>query len=304
MEDTARNNPQVSIGMPVYNGEKYIREALNSLLAQSFTDFELIISDNASLDKTELICREYLQKDSRIQYIRQEKNLGASNNFEFVLNKAKGKYFMWAAHDDVFFPFHLEKLLNLHFSGDFVLVASQPVYIEIKTKRRFYLHKIPSSIFSSDKKNTFLQYMSLHHWDYGKATVIYGLYKKDKMPCKIFLQGLGDELADVGSDLIFLYRNILIGQILYCEDVTWERGERFYQNINHGRSKIYVTIRKILYYILKKIYKTKNVNNIIMYCDVLKKMYSDHFLVDCYFLRNLKKCEYEIAGLIMPIKFW
>lgn len=92
--------PKVSIGMPVYNGEKYIRKALDSLLAQTFTDFELIISDNDSTDKTRLICEEYCDLDKRIHYFSQPKNIGPYNNFLFVLNQASGKYFMWAAHDD------------------------------------------------------------------------------------------------------------------------------------------------------------------------------------------------------------
>ena len=92
--------PRVSIGMPVYNGESFIRKALDSLLAQTFTDFELIISDNASTDGTEAICREYAAKDKRIRYVRQTENRGAMANFQFVLNEAVGDYFMWAAADD------------------------------------------------------------------------------------------------------------------------------------------------------------------------------------------------------------
>ena len=92
--------PQVSIGMPVYNGEPFIREALDSLLAQTFTDFELIISDNGSTDGTEAICREYAAKDARIRYVRQAENRGVMANFQFVLDEAVGEYFMWAAADD------------------------------------------------------------------------------------------------------------------------------------------------------------------------------------------------------------
>ena len=100
--------PKVTIGMPVYNGEPFIRKALDSLLAQTFTDFELIISDNASTDKTEVICREYAANDLRIRYIRQPENLGGSANFKFVLNELQGDYFMWAACDDVWSPKFLE----------------------------------------------------------------------------------------------------------------------------------------------------------------------------------------------------
>ena len=95
------NIPKVSIGMPIYNGELFISETLDSLLAQTFTDYELIISDNASVDGTEMICRKYVANDKRIRYIRQKHNIGASANFRFVLDQAKGSFFMWSAADDV-----------------------------------------------------------------------------------------------------------------------------------------------------------------------------------------------------------
>lgn len=104
--------PAVSIGMPVYNGGKYIREALDSLLDQSFTDFELIISDNASTDGTEAICQQYAAKDARIRYVRQPVNLGALANFTFVLDEARGGYFMWAAADDRWDPNWISEMLN------------------------------------------------------------------------------------------------------------------------------------------------------------------------------------------------
>ncbi len=120
--------PQVSIGMPVYNGAKFIHEALDSLLAQTFTDFELIISDNASTDETEAICREYAKKDDRICYVRQVMNLGMTANFKFVFDKAKGEYFMWASHDDVWGPSFVENnYCFLRDNKDFVGSISESV---------------------------------------------------------------------------------------------------------------------------------------------------------------------------------
>lgn len=105
--------PRISVGMPVYNGEKYISDAIDSLLLQTYTDFELIISDNASSDGTEKICLEYAKKDSRIRYVRQIKNQGGFCNFKFVLDEARGEYFMWLAHDDYIEPdSYLEKLVQ------------------------------------------------------------------------------------------------------------------------------------------------------------------------------------------------
>jgi glycosyltransferase involved in cell wall biosynthesis len=94
--------PRLSIGLPVYNGERYLCEALDSLLAQTYSDFELIISDNASTDRTEEICRSYAARDTRIRYFRQPVNLGAAPNHNFVAEQARGEYFKWASHDDLY----------------------------------------------------------------------------------------------------------------------------------------------------------------------------------------------------------
>jgi len=112
MSGYEKSKVKVSIGMPVYNGASYIRRALDSLLAQSFGDFELIISDNASTDDTQTICEKYERADSRVRYIQQERNLGPIRNFDFVLNQSEGEYFMWAAHDDLWEPRFLEVLIR------------------------------------------------------------------------------------------------------------------------------------------------------------------------------------------------
>lgn len=98
------NKPRVSIGMPVYNGENFLKQAIDSLLSQTFEDFELIVSDNASTDRTEEICRKYATRDRRIRYYRNQKNLGAASNFNCVFELSRGEYFKWAAHDDICAP--------------------------------------------------------------------------------------------------------------------------------------------------------------------------------------------------------
>jgi len=94
--------PRLSVGLPVYNGEQYLVEALDALLRQSYEDFELIISDNASTDGTEEICRRYLATDRRIRYIRQPRNIGAAPNHNFVFRQVRGELFKWASHDDLY----------------------------------------------------------------------------------------------------------------------------------------------------------------------------------------------------------
>jgi glycosyltransferase involved in cell wall biosynthesis len=94
--------PRLSIGLPVYNGENYLAESLQALLGQTYENFELIISDNASTDSTAEICRGYIKQDSRIRYIVQSDNIGQIPNHNFVVRQARGDLFKWASHDDLY----------------------------------------------------------------------------------------------------------------------------------------------------------------------------------------------------------
>jgi glycosyltransferase involved in cell wall biosynthesis len=109
----SHKKPRVSIGMPVFNGEKYLKEALDSILAQTYQDFELIISDNASTDHTQEICLGYAANDDRILYYRNKKNLGAPKNYNRAFELSSGEYFKWAAFDDVLAPEFLEKCVDV-----------------------------------------------------------------------------------------------------------------------------------------------------------------------------------------------
>jgi glycosyltransferase involved in cell wall biosynthesis len=94
--------PRLSIGLPVYNGEEYLAESFEALLGQSYSDYELIVTDNASTDGTEEICRRYADQDSRIVYHRLPENIGAAPNHNHVLTLARGELFKWASHDDLY----------------------------------------------------------------------------------------------------------------------------------------------------------------------------------------------------------
>lgn len=94
--------PKLSIGLPVFNGARYLATSLDALLGQSFRDFELILADNASTDGTEQICRRYAAQDSRIRYYRQPHNLGSTPNHNFTLEMARGELFKWASYDDLY----------------------------------------------------------------------------------------------------------------------------------------------------------------------------------------------------------
>jgi glycosyltransferase involved in cell wall biosynthesis len=94
--------PRLSVGLPVYNGENYLAESIEALLGQSYENFELIISDNASTDSTADICHHYRKQDSRIRYIRRARDIGRVPNHNFVIEQARGELFKWAACDDLY----------------------------------------------------------------------------------------------------------------------------------------------------------------------------------------------------------
>jgi glycosyltransferase involved in cell wall biosynthesis len=107
------NRHLVTIGMPVFNAEKYLKEALDSILAQTYEDFEVVISDNASTDKTQAICQEYVKKDDRVIYHRCDRNFGAVWNFNRVFSLSSSPYFKWAAYDDLIAPTFLYQCVSV-----------------------------------------------------------------------------------------------------------------------------------------------------------------------------------------------
>jgi len=118
------HKPRVSIGLPVYNGENYLEEAIDSILAQTYKDFELIISDNASTDRTPDICQAYANKDPRIRYYRNEKNIGAAVNFNRVFELSSSEYFKWAAHDDIIAPDYISECIEILDNDDSIVLCN------------------------------------------------------------------------------------------------------------------------------------------------------------------------------------
>lgn len=104
---------RISIGMPTYNCEKYVGQSIESCLAQTYGDFELVISDNASTDGTEQVCRDYAKRDKRIRYIRRTVNIGGPGNFRYVFAECTGEYHKWTTADDFIAPTLLEKCMSV-----------------------------------------------------------------------------------------------------------------------------------------------------------------------------------------------
>jgi glycosyltransferase involved in cell wall biosynthesis len=134
--------PLVSIGVFVYNGERFLAQQLDSLLGQTLRDFELIISDNASTDRTAEICREYEARDARVRYIRQPANIGAPRNWNFVADQARGQYFLGASANDFYDARMLEKCVAALAADPLaVLCYGRTCIVEEDTaERRPFLH--------------------------------------------------------------------------------------------------------------------------------------------------------------------
>jgi len=121
----------VTIGVPVYNGGRHLRQALESTLSQTYPKLEVVICDNASTDATQEICHEYAAADDRVSVYRNEKNFGAAFNYNKVARLARGEYFKWAAHDDVLAPTHIESCVGvLDREPAAVLCYPRPVIID------------------------------------------------------------------------------------------------------------------------------------------------------------------------------
>lgn len=222
LRSVSASPPKVSIGLPVYNGARYVREALDSLLAQTFTDFELIVSDNASTDETEGICREYAARDSRIRYIRQPVNRGAMGNFLFVLEEARGPYFMWAAGDDRWDPRWVGALVSQHGPGVVVAFGSVTSFEDDgRSERPVALKSLTCSLT--------LRLLTYYAWDdWGaKPNVIYGLYRTSELRAVAFSTVGQANPNRFGVDIILVFSMLRMGTMRI------EPGVMFYKRARH-----------------------------------------------------------------------
>ncbi len=129
--ESAAEVPLVSVGMPVFNGEAFLEDAIRSVLSQTLGDLELILCDNASSDRTAEICRDYEAREPRVRYFRNPRNLGAAANYNLAFSHARGRYFKWLAHDDRMLPSFLAKTSRvLEERADAVLCNSVISYID------------------------------------------------------------------------------------------------------------------------------------------------------------------------------
>lgn len=209
------SNPRITIGMPVHNGEKYLCEALDCFLIQTYDDFELIISDNASTDATEEICRTYARRDGRIRYVRNKKNLGAAPNYNQCVELARGKYFKWAAHDDLCDASYLEECVRVLDADSTILVAHSLTTIVDEYGRRKHDYNDLLNFRSDSASERFGHYLfrPASEWN-----AIFGLMRTAELR-KTKL--IGDYIA---SDQTLLGELVLRGKIYQIQKLLfWRR---------------------------------------------------------------------------------
>lgn len=194
--------PRVSIGLPVYNGERYLTATIDSVLAQDFADFELIVSDNASTDRTGEICRDYARRDARVRYFRNDRNLGAGPNYDNCFHKARGTYFKWAAHDDLLAPDYLSKAVAaMDAAPDAVLCTVGITEIGPHDEvLRTYANSFPG-VSSRDQAARFGAVIHARH----QCEDFFGLYRR----AALVGSGLHDNYS--GSDRVLLAEMALRG---------------------------------------------------------------------------------------------
>lgn len=212
-------NPKVSIGLTVYNGENYLRSALQSLVKQTFKDFELIICDNASSDATAAICEEFARQDSRIRYCRNEQNLGFSGNFKRVVELSRGEYFKWSAHDDICLPKFLERCVSVLDGAppSVVLVAPRTEIIDSEGKpTNMPVEHIEAR--GPRRHSRVAQVLHKLHW----CAPQFGLYRLEALRKTRLLD------AFLASDRVLLLELAILGEI-------WEIPEVLVQHRHHQK---------------------------------------------------------------------
>jgi glycosyltransferase involved in cell wall biosynthesis len=205
----------VSIGLPVYNGENYLAETFDSLLAQTYRDFELIVSDNASTDSTSEICRDYANRDPRIQYHRSDTNKGAAWNFNNTFRLSSGEYFKWAAHDDLVLPEFTERCVDyLDRSPETVLCFTRTTFID-EEGREFREFKYPLDLSQTPRKKRFLHFVACGHIVHE----VFGLIRSNALRRTDLIGGY------LGSDLVLLADLSLQGCFYQIPEILFQHRE-------------------------------------------------------------------------------
>lgn len=194
-------NPLVTLGLPVFNGAQFVEEALRDLLSQTYPRLEILVSDNASTDGTEAICRRLAAADPRVRYVRQTENIGSSRNFEFLAREARGELFAWCAHDDRRLPSYVEECVReLARRPEAVLCNSAVTFLDEKGRP---LRKWPDRNFETRHQDRPQRAERLI--DHVNWVDMYGLIRRD-----LLLRALPIEPV-WGGDVVLSMKLLMMG---------------------------------------------------------------------------------------------
>jgi glycosyltransferase involved in cell wall biosynthesis len=199
------NQPLVSIGVPVYNGGPFIQQALESLLAQTYRNLEIVISDNGSTDRTAEICREYAAKDSRIRYCRSDITVDLYANFRRVLKLSSGDYFMWTSADDCRPPEAVEHCVQAMVRNPQAVMVHGPVLIKVPGREGLVEVSNAMDLSSpepSKRVRSFTRYLQ-HN------AMVYGLYRRDALGEAIYRSW------SYGEDYLMCLQMCFLGPVEY-----------------------------------------------------------------------------------------
>ncbi len=239
----------ISIGLPVYNGEKYIKKRIKSILNQSFQNFEIIISNNASTDLTEEICIELEKQDVRIKYFKQPHNIGGMSNFGFVLSKAQREFFVWASHDDEWDVEFLKKNYEfLEVEKSYVGSVTKVDFInlennETKLENNSKIRKILRNKMRSKRPNLYpirgKYYKKIRNILKSRSsTMMYGLMRTEFLQKSMIEQRfLGDEWTVMFNIVKYGNYNEIDEKMLFRRErgESWNGLINFAKNLNHNK---------------------------------------------------------------------
>ena len=296
---TITNYPLVSVGLPVYNGENYVQNAIESILSQTYENLEFIIFDNASTDNTTEICEEYATRDNRVKYYRNKINLGAGPNYDNCFYKSSGKYFKWIAHDDMIEKSYLEKtVVAMENNPSAVLCFTDVLKIDKNNNIIKYCKFNYPGIYSPNQSSRF--YAMLKYYAYNEC--FFSLYRKKVLEDSV-LHG-----NYMNSDLVLVAEVALRGNFIKVAEPLFlnrEHEERFVRTVYPDRVGVSMWFdtnnnpRKSYRFIT--LYRK--------YIEIIKKNVSDkkerircyrNLLLYAFTRRNLKILFYDLIFLVSP----
>ena len=209
--ESRQNAPLVTIGMPIYNEERFVEQALESLRKQDYPNLRILISDNSSTDRTGEICQRAAEQDERIAYTRTEENIGAAVNFEHVQRQAGGDYFMWAAGHDVWSADLVSVSVATLEENASASIAFATSYWMDETGER----QDRDTDYPDTRPQSVIGRFFTVFW--GNMHPVLGLIRVSHLRQSRGLQSF------VGADLVLLSELILAGDFVHVPDAWWNR---------------------------------------------------------------------------------